>query len=117
MVNQHAWRSLGDFALQQLAVDAHLICWQDTLTDVGWFAIHRHAPGNDQIFHVTTRSQAGLGEHLVQFGGVVLRRQVAAGLVFDWLAGRLAAGIGVVIGIRGDKGEYIVRLWLLRCLR
>jgi hypothetical protein len=71
---------LADAALHQLAVDAHGVGRQDALADVGRLAVHRHAAGDDQLFHVAARTEAGLGQHLVQLRRIVVGGQVAARL-------------------------------------
>ena len=81
VVHQHARRLVVvHAALQQLAVDAHGVGRQDALADVGRLAVHRHAAGDDQFFHVAARTQAGFGQHLVQLRRVVFGGQVAARL-------------------------------------
>src|SRR5471030_3192676 len=106
VVDQHARRLLADAALDQLAVDADVVGRQDALADVGRLAIHRHAAGDDQFFHVAARAETGFGQHLVQFRRVVVRRQVAAhgGLGQHAALARLVA----VKGVRGDEGKHRV---------
>ena len=77
VIHQHARRLLADTALDQLAVDAHLILRQDALADMGRFAIDRDASGDDQFFHIATRAQAGFGENLVQLRRIIIGSQVA----------------------------------------
>ena len=101
VVHQHARRLAADLALNQLAVDAHRIGRQDALADVGRLAVDRHAAGDDQVFHVAARTEAGFGQHLVQLRRVVVRGQVAAHRLWRL---RTAAFVGVE-RVRGDVRE------------
>ena len=102
VVHQHAWRLLADAALDQLAIDAHVVAWQDALADVGWLAIHGHAARDDQVFHVAARTETGFGQHLVQLRRVVVGRQVAAHGHFLHAAG---AAFFAVERVGGDERE------------
>src|SRR3546814_1365015 len=44
-----------------------LIVGADALTDMGGLAIDRHASGNNQLFHLAARTDAGIGQHLMPF--------------------------------------------------
>ena len=77
MVHQHARRLLADAALDQFTIDPHMVGRQDALANMGRLAIHRDPAGHDQVFHVAARTEARFGQHLVQLGRIVVRRQVA----------------------------------------
>jgi lysylphosphatidylglycerol synthetase-like protein (DUF2156 family) len=46
---------------------------------MGGLAVDRNAASHNQLFHFTPRAHAGLGQHFVQLGGVVIRSQHALG--------------------------------------
>src|SRR5690606_3502164 len=116
VIDQHARRALADLALNQLAVDAHLIGWQNTLTDMRGFTIDRYATGNDQLFHVATRSQSGLSQHLVQFRRIVFCRQIAANtfLLMTTLAAMFVTTGHRIEGFGCHEGKNIVGIALFR---
>src|SRR5476649_1062699 len=106
VVDQYARRLLADAALDQLAVDAHVVGRQDALADVGRLAVDGYAAGDDQLFHVAARTEAGLGQHLVQLRRVVVRGQVAAHGGFGQHA--TLARLVAVESVRGDEGKHRV---------
>src|SRR5476649_891644 len=112
MVDQHARRLLADAALDQFTVDADVVGRQDALADVGRLAVDGDAAGDDQLFHVAARTEAGFGQHLVQFRRVVVRGQVAAHGGFGQHAA--LARLVAVEGVRGDEGKHRVGVVGLR---
>ncbi len=74
VIQQDTRRASRLAPLQRLAVDAHLVARHDPLADVGRLAVHRDPPGDDHLFHVAARTDAGIGEHLVQFFGLGIQR-------------------------------------------
>ncbi len=99
VIQQHARRLVGQLALDRLAVDANLVGRHDALADVGRLAVHRHAAGDDQFFHVAARAHAGFGQHFVQLRRVVVRGEDALGrgrLATAQHRGAHAAGSAVV---------------------
>src|SRR5690606_37662382 len=57
------------------SVHAHLVVRTDTLSDVRGLAVDRDATGEDELLHVASRAESGVGENLVQ-----LRLILAGGL-------------------------------------
>ena len=75
VVGDHAgWRRVNAVA-NGLAVDLDLVTVLHPLANVGRLVVDRDAALQDQLLHFQTRTQAGLGQHLVQFGGFHLRQQ------------------------------------------
>jgi len=104
VIDKYARRPLADLALNQLAVDANLVGWQDTLTNVSRLTIDRNAPCDDQFLHVAARSQTSLRQHLVQLWRIIFCGQVTA----DGLRGRwppFASPLGVCCDIERSGGN------------
>src|SRR5476651_1113471 len=101
---EHRWTAVrvviaDDFA-GRLMVDQHA---RRLLAD---------AAGDDQLFHVAARTEAGLGQHLVQLRRVVVRGQVAAHGGFGQHA--TLARLVAVESVRGDEGKHRVGVVALR---
>ncbi len=78
MIDKYARRTRADFALHQFAVDPDLIGRQYALSDMSRLTIDRHAPCDDQLFHITTGTQTGLSQYFVQLGRIVVCREIAS---------------------------------------
>ena len=67
VIQNHTWRNVRKALLYDFAIDTNLILPADTLPNMGWLAVNRHAPLQNQFFHVATRSHACLGQHFMEF--------------------------------------------------
>ena len=68
---------------------------------MGRLVIDQHFAVSDELLHVQARTQAGLGQHFVQFGGVGLGAEYA----FDRLGGGRGRGL-IVVG----AGDDVIKL-------
>ncbi|CAB3788196.1 hypothetical protein LMG28614_02640 [Paraburkholderia ultramafica] len=116
VIQEYARRLVGELALDRLAVDADLVGRHDALADVSRLAVHRHAAGDDQFFHVAARTHARFGQHLVQLRRVVVRDQHALGrsrLATAQHRRAHAAG-GAVVRIERGRGHVREQVVLAR---
>ena len=72
VVEQHLRRLRGRAALarQRLAVHADDVLGSHPLAHMGWQTVHGHPSGDDQLLHVTARTDAGIRQDLVELLGV-----------------------------------------------
>src|SRR3546814_19182483 len=50
------------------SIYTNLVIGSNTLPYVSRLAIHRNTPGNDQLFHFTAGTHAGIGQNLLRLG-------------------------------------------------
>ena len=72
VVEQHLRRLRGRAALarQRLAVHADDVLGPHPLAHMGWQTVHGHPSGDDQLLHVTARTDAGIRQDLVELLGI-----------------------------------------------
>src|SRR5690606_31281854 len=68
VVKNHAWRLLAIGSSDKPPIDPHLVVFTNSLSNMGRLTVHRHASGNDELFHFAPGTDAGLGQNLVQLG-------------------------------------------------
>ncbi|CUJ49428.1 Uncharacterised protein [Achromobacter xylosoxidans] len=68
VIQDHARRLLGIGPHDRLAIDPHLVIRRYALADVRRLAVDRYTAGDDQLFHLSTRANARIRQHLVQLG-------------------------------------------------
>ncbi len=77
VVRDHAGRRRRDAVADRLAVDLDLVAELDALADVGRLVVDGNAALENQLLHFEPRAEAGLRQHLVQFGRIGLGQQHA----------------------------------------
>ena len=112
VINQHAGRGGINAKAHRPAVDADGVTVADALTHMCGRVIDRNAPVGNEALHLQARSQASLGQHLVQFGGIGLRRQDA----FGWcILGKRSLRAGLKgAGLHGDKRIFCAATCVLQ---
>ena len=97
VISNHARRRRIDTYPNGFAVDLDAVTKLDALADVGRLGIDRYAAFEDQLLHLKPRTQASLGQNLVELGRFRQRRQNALG----WRQGGI-----VLVGIK-LPGDHI----------
>jgi len=97
VIDQHSRQAQLELELHQLAIDADLVFGTDALADVGRQAIDADAAGDDPFLEFAARTEAGIGQGLVQLGRVDEDGFVAA------------PGVGRQRGAAADAGRFGLR--------
>lgn len=66
VVDQHPRHANAELKIDELAIDPHLVGRADLLADAGRHAVDRDAAGDDHLFDLPSRGDAGLRQYLVQ---------------------------------------------------
>ncbi|CUJ18363.1 Uncharacterised protein [Bordetella pseudohinzii] len=82
VIQDHARRLLGVGARDGLAIDADLVIGRHALPDMGRLAVDGHTARHDELFHLAPRTDARVGQHLVQLGHDGFAVQVLAQALF-----------------------------------
>ncbi len=89
VVSDHAGGRRVDANADRLAVNLDLVTVLHALAHMGGLVVHSDPAFGDEFFHLQARTHTGLGQHLVQFGRVGLRREHALAEALRHLFGRL----------------------------
>ena len=70
MIDQYARQTQEELELHQLAIEANLVFWADALADVRRQTVDADTPGDDPFIEFAPRTEAGIGQRLVQRGRI-----------------------------------------------
>ena len=72
VIKQNTRHRTGGLTAQRTSVDPDQIHRTNPLSHVRWFAIDRYPTGEDQLLHVSTRTDTRFRQNFMQFGRIII---------------------------------------------